>query len=575
MPSDCRKESLGMDASTSCALLALPVEVLQRILVYVPDRNKHDGAWHSALVKTSMLLPISHTCRRLRDITISYPALWESVSVAAEPVPYPALVNSVLGGLTENAINRSGSRPLCVELLVDKTYSRADPGGRIIKSLWPSVNARAREIHVAIDTDHTVTIPWDPVFEHQYPRLESFSLCDMTDRSRVPFLPSAQGLISQLRYLDLRSCSVVSNCVLPKLTHLALWRVTGTFAGIFGMLDGCPNLESLIMHNFKLSPLPSPLPRDPPGHADPHLPRLRRVVLRNMRHSLLPMFLSKLLKHPHSYSLQIIGIERLSWFHSATILLRELSLAPPQTIRIGLEPLRDTQVWYTLSVMFMSSRSLVRVGTLVRPPSFTADGLGWLGHTLQNKSFLATVTELWLLDLPWNESGDGWRDSFDESLRSVLAALPMLEVVSIAHNHSFHTAVPDLRLLPDGRESVFSAWHLKTVRFVHGYDRDLEYRVVLEAGEYEELLKPRETKELSLARILDQLRTGAFDYLSRLVLRVPSHFTLDEAELAQLRGCVSQVDIEYSDERPEMPLPEYAREPEASGCSSYWAGALY
>ena len=66
-----------------------------------------------------------------------------------------------------------------------------------------------------------------------------------------------------------------------------------------------------------------------------------------------------------------------------------------------------------------------------------------------------------------------------------------------------------------------------------------------------------------------------FDYLSRLVLRVPSHFTLDEAELAQLRGCVSQVDIEYSDERPEMPIPEYAREPEASGSPSYWAGVFY
>ena len=553
---------MGMNATTSCPLLALPVEILQRILEYVPDRKKHDGAWHSALVENSMLLPILQTCLRLRNIAVSYPALWNSVSVAAEPV---------LDGLTENAISWSESRPLGVDLLLDESYSQADPDGRRMKALWPSAAVRAREVHVNIRSRHPVAELWDSVFEHPYARLESFSFYDLTYHRVIPFLPNARGSASQLRRLDLRSGSVVPDCAFPRLTHLALQRLKGSTTSMVGLLDRCPNLESLIMHNSNLSPPP----KDPPYHPGPHLPRLRRVVLKNIRYRLLPFFLQKLPKHSQNYSLQIIGFERLSSFYNAAMLLRDHSLAPPQTIRISLEPLRDTQIWYTLSIVFLSSRSLVRVGTSVRPSSYRADGPDWLGHTLQDKSSLGAVTELWLVDLPRHESSSEWWDSYDETLRSVLTALPTLEVVSIAYDHSRHIAVPDLRLFPDGREPSFNSHRLKTVRFLHGYDRDLEYRVVLEAGEYEELLKPRETKELSLARILDQLRTGAFDYLSRLVLRVPSHFTLDEAELAQLRGCVSQVDIEYSDERPEMPLPEYATEPEASGCSSYWAGALY
>ena len=268
-------------------------------------------------------------------------------------------------------------------------------------------------------------------------------------------------------------------------------------------------------------------------------------------------------------SLQVIDVDKGTSCFDAAALLHNLSLVYPHVLRIGMEPSPDSEIWHVLSVTLLDSRSLVRVTTSVLPSPYPADGPAWLGRTLQDTSALVTITELWLVDLPrWNP--------LDLYLRSILAALPMLEIVTIACNHSHHTtALPDLRLLPDGRAPGFDARRLKTVRLVHGYDRELEYREVLKAGRYGELLRPRERKELSLARLLDQLQTGAFDYLARLVLRVGSRFFFDEEELAQLRGRGVQVDIEYSDERPEMPLPEYAREPEASGSPSYWAGVFY
>ena len=542
-------------------LLTLPVEVLHRILECVPDQKQQDEAWRSAIVDTSMLLPISRTCRRLRDITNSCPALWGSVSVAAEPV---------LSGLTQTAITHSRSRPLSVELLLDQSYSQADPDGRKVKALWPSIAPRAREVHLIISARDTVAEPWDPVFDHPYPTLESFTFYNLTPPRPVPFLPNAQGSVSQLRRLDLRSGGIqVPQCDFPKLTHLALQNVSVTSASMVGLLGRCPNLESLIMRNIVQQIW------DPQVHADLSLPRLRRVVLKNIRYTALPYYLETIPKHSNGYSLQVIGVPCHPSFFDAAAFLHDHSPLPPHTIRIGTEPSPDSEIWHALSVTLLSSQSLVRLGTSVRPSSDLADGPAWLGRTLEDKSALVTITELWLVDLPRAVSSSNWWDSFDESLRSVLAALPMLEVVSIAYNHSHHTAVPDLRLLPDGREPGFDARRLKTVRFVHGYDRELEYRQVLKAGQYEELLRPREGKELSLAIMLNQLQTGAFDYLARVVLRVASRFFFDEAELAQLRGRSVQVDIEYSDERPEMPIPEYAREQEASGNPSYWAGVFY
>ncbi|RPD70751.1 hypothetical protein L226DRAFT_615885 [Lentinus tigrinus ALCF2SS1-7] len=364
-------------------------------------------------------------------------------------------------------------------------------------------------------------------------------------------LPFTSASSPKLCRLDLRSRIARPRCDYPSFSHLALGGIRLLHRRVIGLLARCPNLESLVIHNIKQGAVPN----DPGFYLDLSLPHLRRVALKDLRWDFLRLYLQKIPKHPHS-SLQVLGVDRELERCDAGALLLGHPISPPQTIRIGLERLPLEPSNHTLSVTFLSLQSLVRVGTTIRPSAHPAtEGPDWLKRTLQDNS--------------------NWWDPLDDLVRVVLAALPALEVVSIAFDHFHQSAVPDLRLLPDGREPGFDSPRLRTARILFGYDGDVEYRRIVDAGQYEELLKPCETKQLSLARLLDQLETRAFDYLDRLVLRVASHFTFDEAELVQLRGCVPQVDVEYSDERPDMPLPEFAREPEASGCPLYWAGVSY
>ena len=64
--------------SSSPPLLALPIEILHQILELVPNPRIRD-VWRSDNVDTSMILPISQVCRQLREIVLSYPALWNSI----------------------------------------------------------------------------------------------------------------------------------------------------------------------------------------------------------------------------------------------------------------------------------------------------------------------------------------------------------------------------------------------------------------------------------------------------------------------------------------------------------------
>ena len=549
----------------TCPLIALPTEILHNILEYIPDQRKKEGAWRVSVVDMPMLLPISMTCRRLRELTVPYLASRDSMGIAMGTV-------SPVCGLTHSVITESRSRPLTVDLILDKDCSEASPDWHHLSALWPLLAARVIELHIALESASTTGEPWNPIFKRTCPRLEYFSLYNWQPEVPVPFPSFAQGMTSQLRHLDLRLVTALPQCDFPILTHLALGDVNVSHASIVGQLSRCPQLQSLVIRNIRQRSSPS----EPQLYPDLSLPHLRRVVLKDLHYNFLPFCLQKIPKRSHSYSLQVIGVVRNPQLCDAGAILHNYSAALPQTIRIGLARLSPESSFYTLSVTSLNAQSLVRVGTTTRPSGYSAsEGPEWLGRTLQDKTALRSVTEIWLVNLPLDASRNGWKDTFDDPLHSIIAALPALKMVSIVYDYLHHDTMPDLRLLPDGREPSFDSPHLKTVQIVYGYDREDEHRRAIEARQYEELLKPRETTQLTLARLVEQLQTGAFNYLDRLVLRVPSHLILAVSELVKLRESVPQVDVQYGDAEPDMPIPEYARELEASGNPLYWTGVSH
>ncbi|KAI0693756.1 hypothetical protein C8T65DRAFT_744594 [Cerioporus squamosus] len=177
------------------SMLHLPIEVLHRILEYVPEPEDRD-VWLSSMVNTAMLLPISQTCRRLRDITISHSALWQSLKIGDRVEPKAR-------GLVQDALARSRSRSLNLDLSLSSCEEN-DATWTHTKSLRPEVAARVRELQIFL-TSKRVDHPWDPVFDRAYPHLDSFSFYDVTeDTVLTHFPPFTENSSSRLRRLYLR-----------------------------------------------------------------------------------------------------------------------------------------------------------------------------------------------------------------------------------------------------------------------------------------------------------------------------------------------------------------------------------
>ncbi|KAI0638822.1 hypothetical protein C8Q77DRAFT_1151859 [Trametes polyzona] len=82
------------------------------------------------------------------------------------------------------------------------------------------------------------------------------------------------------------------------------------------------------------------------------------------------------------------------------------------------------------------------------------------------------------------------------------------------------------------------------------------------------LLFPTTTKdrriELELRLLVEELESGAYDYLVHLILEVPSLVDVVKDELARLRTCfqTSRVSI-LEESTPDVALPPYCVKPES------------
>ncbi|RPD59376.1 hypothetical protein L226DRAFT_219435 [Lentinus tigrinus ALCF2SS1-7] len=312
------------------SVFSLPAEVWHRILEYVPN-TENTAVWLRTSMDISMLLPLSQTCRRFRDITLSHPALWQSISIGVKPE---------LRGLMRNAIVRSRPCSLSVHVRLAAPSEDDENWSEDLRGLWPEVSARLRELHIEVWQFHA--LHWDEVFECLYPRLESFSCGNaaINGSVREPFPPFAQGRISHLHRLSLQSCSVVPGCHFPDLTHLAL--LGNDYMQdicIIELLGRCPNLQSLILSAGGLRNMAN----EPyiPSESDiiVSLPCLRRITLVNENKGdplrSLYLYLRRLPKHPDGSSLHVlVG----NWVNSKPDdYLVDGSIAPVKTIYIGLK----------------------------------------------------------------------------------------------------------------------------------------------------------------------------------------------------------------------------------------------
>ncbi len=181
---------------------------------------------------------------------------------------------------------------------------------------------------------------------------------------------------------------------------------------------------------------------------------------------------------------------------------------------------------------------------------------------------LAGVRELWIWDaLP--ASCDELRAlpaPEADHLRALVRHMPALETVVLVNQFQapWTGAPPSLCLLPDAREGELR--HVgprpNTVRIAHGYGK----HVLQRWSERPDLATPA-VPALDLTGVLEELASGAYDYVRNVVIEVPYHVAVDAGDVARLREHCDTVQVKVVDVTPAISLPAYCYE------SAAWAAS--
>lgn len=290
-------------------LLSIPTELLQIIMAFIPDAVKSDmlrPVWDAEMYDTAMIISISQTCRRLRQVALGCPALWTSIT---EGPPSRARILA----------QRSRGMPLELFLPVERIaeYVPAD----VAKDL----RNRLRVLHVR-DSAGRITRDalQDILTEGLLPHLESLSVQfykhpdpseEESEQGRyfyeVPDYTHPE-YVPRLRRVSLDSCYLDTPGFLFSVTHLAIKNVgySNAQSEIQRILFFCDNLESLHFENVR--DYPDPHQPDPPFAFYCQTPRtlhacrrLRRVALLKMNGPLASYILSQVLADQNGLALQI------------------------------------------------------------------------------------------------------------------------------------------------------------------------------------------------------------------------------------------------------------------------------
>lgn len=144
-------------------------------------------------------------------------------------------------------------------------------------------------------------------------------------------------------------------------------------------------------------------------------------------------------------------------------------------------------------------------------------------------------------------------------VRALIQDMSSLETVVLVNQFQapWTGASPSLRLLPDAREG---GGHMgprpsTTVRIAHGYGK----HVLQRWSEQSDSIPA--APPLDLTGILEELASGAYDYIQHLTIEAPYHVAVDGGDVERLREHCYTVQVKVVDVTPTISLPAYRYEP--------------
>ncbi|OJT07961.1 hypothetical protein TRAPUB_1172 [Trametes pubescens] len=177
---------------------------------------------------------------------------------------------------------------------------------------------------------------------------------------------------------------------------------------------------------------------------------------------------------------------------------------------------------------------------------------------------LAGVRELWLADVspaPCDEPHI-LRAAEANQVRAIIQDMSSLETVVLVNQFQapWTGAPPSLRLLPNAREGERHVGPRPSmVRIAHGYGKHVLQR-------WSERPDPTPAvPALDLTGVLEELASGAYDYVRNVVIEVPYHVAVDAGDIERLREHCDTVQVKVVDVTPAISLPAYCYE------SAAWA----
>ncbi|KAI1784710.1 hypothetical protein LXA43DRAFT_1041286 [Ganoderma leucocontextum] len=522
-------------------LFKLPVEILHKILELVPDSctkrwKRYHPFWRNTLVDSSMLIPVTHTCHRLREVALAHPHLWATFQTSFKK---PSLIRQMATWGKHAPLNAVGS----------------DIG--ILNDLPPKI--RFRSIHLYDIAKHCNNIRAF-VEQSSSVALSSFSLlCNETYDwdSKEAALPLSLAHASNIRDLTLDEVRALPDNGFLSLTHLALLNVSAHdfHARVISFIRECPRLQSVALSEFSLQFEGEDVTNDP---APIPLNHLKHVTLIDFSPDALRYYLALLQPGVCGSSVEILG------YHARDRSFPRRFLLPPDsqerqtqvTVCIGAHPtgLGD----YSVSLTTVFAHTTRRIASWMLQlgtngiPSFQWPSMVFSDHATSPW----TVDEVWLYGV--GSSSSPWK-------RSPLQLFPRARtVVLVAEGGSHHDGRPNLRLLPFMRvadsetESDSEPIGITTLRIVHGfreYDGLCEFACSNGADSGHACRGEAHRERVPLGRLIRDLSSGGYGYLRHFVLQVTPHIYVDGKELEVLRnvGNFETFRFERIKEVPDMP----------------------
>lgn len=534
----------------------MPAEIIAKIMSEIPgtapvDYNRPFS--HNAPLDCSALLPITHTCHRLREVAIGHRALWCDVS-------------NWQHSLTPLLVERSAPAPL-------RVWSSLPTESSVASYVFlPDEAYRLRELHILGIMWSNIQYLFDFLRNSQLPQLEWFSLhgWQWEELGQLPQLPLSCERSPRLRRMTLDGIFCLPETGFPLLTHIALLSLSSPDAHlrIVEYLAQCPGLETVALGVWTRDPPEASVSTSKPLLL---LPKLQRVEFHRMGQDSLRFYFPRFPSHV-AYDI----FDCSPWSHDHIHFLFDY-LVPPQLRRGPLQLCVSRHPDDRGEIQYSGSGSSVALTVSVQGSTRRVAGddryndHSWttIRDLLSFPGLSEHVQEVWMVNFgtsfPWPRHPKKW----DLKTESPLIGLASLETIVLVVDHTWHIIgdQPSLHLLPSSSDPAFAQIGPTTLRIAHGYSDYAHAHAVAKEQRRKEL-----PTVLDFTLMMEDLATGSYTYLKHLVLQTTPHIRVFDADVARLQDHFETVHVEQIEELPCM--PSCVEDPARKSCIKY-PGALW